>query len=196
MTRAIAGDDTARRGLVDQLTPVLRARVTRRLAARGAGSRSAHAEDLIQDVLMALFDEEARVLRAWDPGRGLSLANFVGLVTERHVLSAQRTRSRSLWAEEPTSDDEIVTMSGAVDETESVIAARELVARMFRRLAGELSPLGMQLLQLMFIEEVPIDRIAAELGMTRTSLYVWRHRLVKAARRCAEELGEEPELLA
>jgi len=49
---------------------------------RSAAGRDVRQEvaDLIQEVFMALFADDARVLRSWQPERGLSLDNFVGLV--------------------------------------------------------------------------------------------------------------------
>ena len=78
------------------LTPVIQARVARTLLAhrsRLAGGRDVRqeVEDLSQDVFLALFDRDGHVLRSWEPERGLSLENFVGLVAERQVLSFLRS---------------------------------------------------------------------------------------------------------
>jgi RNA polymerase sigma-70 factor (ECF subfamily) len=90
--RALTGDPTALTELVAVLTPVIQARVARTLLARRhrlAGGRDVRqeVEDLSQDVFLTLFSRDARVLRDWQPGRGLSLESFVGLVAERQVLS-------------------------------------------------------------------------------------------------------------
>src|SRR4051812_48339802 len=93
--RALEGDPIALSSLVATLTPVVQARVARTLLARRsllAGGRSVReeVEDLSQEIFLALFDRNARVLRSWEPERGLSLLNFVGLVAERQVLSFLR----------------------------------------------------------------------------------------------------------
>src|SRR4051812_50171744 len=88
--RALAGDPASLDRLVEVLTPVVQARVARTLLAnrhRLAGRRVVRqeVEDLSQEVFLALFDRDARVLRAWRPERG-SLESFVGRIAERVVL--------------------------------------------------------------------------------------------------------------
>jgi DNA-directed RNA polymerase specialized sigma24 family protein len=94
--RALTGDPTALTELVAVLTPVIQARVARTLLARrhrlacGRDVRQ-EVEDLSQDVFLTLFSRDSRVLRDWQPERGLSLESFVGLVAERQVLSFLRS---------------------------------------------------------------------------------------------------------
>src|ERR1700742_4584307 len=109
--RALDGDQAALASLVAVLTPVIQARVARTLLARRSfqsGGRSVRqeVEDLTQEVWVALFAREARVLRSWDAERGLSLPNFVGLVAERQVISFLRSGRRNPWKEEPSFTDE------------------------------------------------------------------------------------------
>ena len=63
--------------LVLRLSPVVQRRVCRPLAssraARGRGVERAEVLDLTQQILLLLFDRDSRVLRSWDPARGLSL---------------------------------------------------------------------------------------------------------------------------
>src|SRR5688572_10447441 len=102
---ALGGDDVALGRLVARLTPVVQARVARTLLARrwgptGGRSLRHDVEDLSQDVFLSLFTGDARVLRRWQPDRGLSLAGYVGLVSERLVVSFLRSGKRNPWKEE------------------------------------------------------------------------------------------------
>src|SRR5262249_32017908 len=85
LDRALAGDADAVRDLVNALMPVVQRRVARTLHRRraraGTDLRTA-LEDLVQDTFYALFQERARLLRTWNPERGLTLESFVGLVAE------------------------------------------------------------------------------------------------------------------
>src|SRR5262245_29160958 len=88
LRRALGGDETALSALVARLTPVIQARVARCLLRRAgaAGSRLRQdVKDLVQEVFVALFEGRGRILLGWDPRRGLSLDNFVGLVAERQA---------------------------------------------------------------------------------------------------------------
>src|SRR5688572_12519098 len=101
--RAVEGQAAARHTLVLRLSPVVQRRVCRPLqssrAARGRGVERSEVLDLTQQILLLLFDRDSRVLRSWAPERGLSLANFVGLVAEREAKAILRSGRRSAWAE-------------------------------------------------------------------------------------------------
>ena len=76
LERVLAGDAASSRALVAALLPVVQARVARVLVRRRGGSGRdvrQEVEDLSQEVFAILFADGARVLRAWDPSRGLSL---------------------------------------------------------------------------------------------------------------------------
>src|SRR5689334_24844964 len=94
---ALSGDEGALRGLLRELTPVIQARVARALLrrrglARGEDPRQRLA-DIAQDVYLELFRDRAKLLRSWDPARGLSLTNFVGLVAEQRVSRSEEHTS-------------------------------------------------------------------------------------------------------
>ena len=71
-------------------------------------------EDIAQEVFAALFADGARLLKMWSPERGLSLANFVGLLAEREAISILRSGRRSPWTEDPTLDTELAEVGGAL----------------------------------------------------------------------------------
>src|SRR5262245_39126253 len=105
--RALAGDDQALNRLVAMLTPVIQSRVARGLLSRRVGSASGRnvrqeVEDLTQEVFLVLFADGGKVLRSWEPERGLTLPNFVGLVAERQTASILRSGKRNPWREDPT----------------------------------------------------------------------------------------------
>lgn len=112
--RALKGDQTALTELVAVLTPVIQKRVARTLLAHrhrlaGGCDVRQEVEDLCQDVFLALFSRDARVLRDWQAEGGSSLESFVGLLAERQVLSFLRSgraetsgnapQARSPWKE-------------------------------------------------------------------------------------------------
>jgi RNA polymerase sigma-70 factor (ECF subfamily) len=189
--RAIAGDRGQTRALLDRLVPVVQARAARLLlrSARGA-SRDARQEieDLVQEIFVALFENHARVLRAWDPKRGLSLHNFVGLVAEREVASILRSGKRSPWKEEAT---ELADLEGALESTAAPdlgVASRELLDRIVERVREELSPRGLELFFRLVVEEEPVESVCSAYGMTADAVYAWRSRLAKLVRQIAREL--------
>ena len=125
--QALAGDPAALNRLVAVLTPVIQARVAWTLLARRfrlAGSRDVRqeVEDLCQDVFLALFARDCRVLRAWKPERGLSLENFVGLVAKCEVLSFLRSPRRNPRQEDTSLAEDVLDFE-TEDPGPDVIAA-------------------------------------------------------------------------
>ena len=197
--RALASDPAALNKLVAVLTPVIQARVIRTLLARRhrlAGGRVVRqdVEDRSQDVFLALFSREARVLRDWKPGRGLSLQNFVGLVAERQVLSFLRSRRRNYsWKEDPILTEEELEMESPESGPEEIVASRELLSLLLDRLREELSPLGRQMFELLFVQELSQAEVEAASSLSADAVYAWRSRLRRLAGKLWDEIsGDNP----
>lgn len=192
--RALAGDEPARSRLVAVLTPVVQARVARSLllwrsgAAAGRDVRQ-EVEDLTQEMFLLLFAEDGKVLRSWQPERGLTLFNFVGLVTERRTASILRTGRRNPWQDDPTLTEEL-DRAAPEDGPEEITASREQMKLLLRRLTEELSPLGRHLFDLLFLRELAPAEVVAQTGLSPDAVYAWRSRLRRLARRLLAEKSE------
>ncbi len=191
---ALAGDRVALNRLVKTLTPVIQARVARSLLRRRSGAARnrnirQEVEDLTQEVFLLLFAEHGKVLRTWEPARGLALVNFVGLIAERRTASTLRSGRRSPWQDEPCLPDDL---DRAAEESgpEAIAASREQLAQLLRRLTEELSPLGRHLFDLLFVRELSLAEIVAQTGLKPDAVYAWRSRLRRLARRLVSEVSE------
>lgn len=195
LRRALSGDEAARNRLALALLPVIQARVARSLlrwrlpAGRGRSVRQ-EVEDLSQDVLLLLFADGGKVLRTWQPERGLALSQFVGLVAERRTVSSLRSGRRSPWKEDPTLPEEL-DREAPDRGPEEVVASREELRFVLRRLAEELTPLGRQLFDLLFLQELPLPEIVARTALSADAVYAWRSRLRKLARQLLAEGSEK-----
>jgi len=196
LARSLAGDTCALARVVDVLTPVVQARVARRLLSRRVGpakNRDARqeVEDLTQEVFLALFADAGKVLRSWDPEQGLSLANFVGLVAERQAVSILRSGKRSPWKEDPTLTEKLD--SEAPDAgPEASAASREQLRLLLEGLREQLSPLGWELFDLLYLRELSVSEVVGRTGMSSDAVYAWRSRLQRLARRLFQDLSEMP----
>ncbi|HVJ94897.1 MAG TPA: hypothetical protein VM580_34180 [Labilithrix sp.] len=190
LLQALAGDRTALRTLVDQLAPVIWSRVTR-MARRGRRTSEESrqlGEDLTQEVFAALFQDDGRALRAWIPERGLSLESYVGLLAEHQAASILRSGRRSAWREDATSDDTLVREVGSTDSHAARILARDTLLRVLDAVRAELSPRGVQLFELLVIEERSVEEVSTVMGMTTDAVYAWRSRIGKLATRVAFDI--------
>jgi RNA polymerase sigma factor (sigma-70 family) len=191
---ALAGNEPALTRLVQTLTPVIQSRVARGLllwrtgAAAGRNIRQ-EVEDLVQEVFLVLFADGGKVLRSWQPERGLSLLNFVGLVAERQTASILRSGKRSPWKEDPTLFEDF-NQAARESGPEEIAASREQLKLLLSRLTEELSPLGRHLFDLLFLRELPLEEVIRQTGMSPDAVYAWRSRLRRLSCRLLDETSE------
>ncbi len=193
LERALSGNPAALGDLVDLFTPVIQKRVARALLSRRHGASSGRdvrqeVEDFSQEVFVTLFADNGRVLRTWSPERGLSLPNFVGLVAERQAKCILRSGKRSPWRDDPTLIEDL-DQAGDDGDPELTTASRETLRRLLDRLKEELSPLGRQLFELLFLRELSPDEVARRTAMSQAAVYKWQSRLRQVARRILEDLS-------
>ncbi len=190
--RALSGDAVATRRLVVAVLPIVQARIARVLVRRRARSGRdvrQEVEDLAQEVFAALFENDGRVLRAWDPARGLSLASFCGLVAEREAASILRSGRRSPWADDPTEADAIERDLGAEPDFEGRLATREQLELLVDRVREALSPLGLEMFERLVVQEEAVESVCRSTGMSADAVYAWRSRIGKLVRRIAREIA-------
>jgi DNA-directed RNA polymerase specialized sigma24 family protein len=197
LNAALSGERTAMRALVDRLAPVIWSRVTR-MAQRGRRTPDQVrqlGEDLTQDVFAALFQDGGRALRGWVPARGLSLEAYVGLLAEHQAASILRSGRRSAWREDATSDETLVETAGATAAADGPLLARDVLVRVLERVRQELSPRGLQIFELLVVEERSVADVCAIMSMTPDAVYAWRSRIGKLTATIAAELEgmSEPE---
>ena len=192
LAETLAGNATGARALVDLLYPVVQARVARVLLRstvwRRASARQ-EVDDLTQDVFAALFERDGKALRSWDPERGLSLPNFVGLLAERSALSALRSGKRAPLLSTADEERALDRLAEPGPGPEPAAMSRELLEMLLDRLRVALSPFGFHLFQLLYVEDRSPDEVASATKLSADAVYAWRSRLRKLANHLASELA-------
>jgi RNA polymerase sigma-70 factor (ECF subfamily) len=193
---AVAGDRRAIRRLIDALTPVVQARVARILLRHSAASRRdprQEVRDFVQQVMVALFEDGARVLAQWDPARGRSITSFVSLVAERETISTLRGRSQNPFTKEDLpGPDEVEPADEGQPGPERITASRETLSVLLSAVRSRLGDRGIELFHLIFVEEQAPEDVATAMGMTRDAVYAWQVRLRRMVREIAEEIASDP----
>lgn len=146
------------------LCPLLEARLARQLARRGASRQEL--TDRVQQVLLRLFDDDAAVLRRWDPARG-SLAAYVTTIADNALVSELRRPPQPEPTEAP--DDARSPDSGP----ESNVAFRRLMAAMLESLGED----DFTLFRLVYLEGLSPDEVADLLVLRRDAIYKRIQRL-------------------
>ena len=189
---AIARRPAAVRELVHVLGPVVHGRVRKALARRRGGSTKGRdvaqeAEDLAQEVFVALFDDDAKALRAWDPERS-PLGAFVALLTDHQVFSIFRSGKRRPWSDDLDVVAEPEAGEHGGDSPERRVSSREQLDALLDRMRAELTPKGFDLFARLYVQEQEVELVCQELGMKPDAVYAWRSRLAKLVRRFAAEM--------
>ncbi|WP_437309306.1 RNA polymerase sigma factor [Sorangium sp. So ce388] len=192
VAEALTRDRRAVRTLVKELEPVVHARVARVLLRRGAGRAhdiKEEVKDLVQHVFAHLFAKDGHVLRQWDPVRGLSLQNFVGLIAEREVTTLLRSRRQSAWqVEEPTVPEGFEQNAMNADGPEEISASRELLVDLLAAVRATFSEEAIEIFQWLIIEERTVDEVCALTGKSAGAVYAWRIRLERRVAELAKEI--------
>lgn len=191
LERCLAGCVAARRHLVQTLTPVIRARVARSLLRRSEsrGRDLSHTlDDLTQSVFLALFEANAKKLRAWDPARGVPVRRFVAFLAQREVASILRRQRSNPWQEDPTAADDLDAVLPSSPPAESRLESRELLRKVLPRLNHQLTPRGQQLMRRLLLEQADVESVCQEMNMQPAAVYAWRSRLSRRLREVMREL--------
>lgn len=194
LEKALSGDSVALRAIVDEMTPVVRARVTRALARRlGLAARSFPDEvsDLTQDVFVMLFSADAKALRAWDSTRGLSFLNFVGLLAQHRAAAILRTQRWLRRVRETPLKESQLQMTQR--EPEAAPASEILLQRLLEHLEATLTDRGLEMFERLYLRSESLEQICQETGMSAQAVYQWRTRLSKAARDGLQTLEADAE---
>jgi hypothetical protein len=131
LQQALSGGPSARGQLAEAMVSIIQMRVSRLLLRAGAVRERdgrQELEDIVQAVLLALFDKDCHSLRQWRPEGGLSFENWVGMLAEREVISSLRNRPRNPWTDEPTDDEEEIEPPSSTQNPRTTAPPRNMPA--------------------------------------------------------------------
>ncbi len=185
LERALGGDEMALGDLIDRMTPIIQVRAARAILRRQRFADRfrlrQEIEDLVQDVLVSLFANSARVLRNWDHDKGLSLLNYVGLVAERLVSSILQSGKKT-WPTELVST-QVLDRPTTERDPEQQTTARQTLHWLLGKLQQDLSPQGFEMFRLLFVDDLSVGEIRQQTGLSDDAIYAWRSRLRRTTRR-------------
>ncbi len=190
--RAISGETRAINQLIKALTPLFMYRIGRVLVRHGVRSRDT-IEDVCQDSFVALLIDDGRLLRGWDPTRGRSFENYTGLMAKRLALQyVNQNRKQRFEIDDGDVHGYLDQATDSSRTPERLAMSNEMLHRIFARLKTELSPLGQQIFELLFVDGREVDEVCTTLNMQRGAVYVWRSRLGLRIEEVAATLEGEP----
>lgn len=162
MRAALQGDEQSYRRLLSSLSQGLRVIVRSRL--QRLGSTPSEAEDVVQEILLALHLKR----NTWDPQT--QLAPWVAAITRNKLVDTFRRRGQR----------EEIQIDSVIDSLQSGSASDDTDAADVERMLGELSPQQRDIVRSIAIEGRGAQETAAKLRMTEVAVRVALHRSLKA----------------
>lgn len=190
---ALGGDAAARRELGRRLLGAIQREVSFALVRFAAVDRRDPRQDvldLVQDVLVALFENGGKELRRWDPERGRSLESFVRLVARRRVSRTLSKRQGNPWSDDPTDPQEFDSDGGNDTDLTQRLEHRNQLGRLLGALHSKMSERDHELFDLLFVQELAPDEVAQQAGLSRGAVNAWSYRIRKLARSLAGALDD------
>ncbi|MBX9710008.1 MAG: sigma-70 family RNA polymerase sigma factor [Xanthobacteraceae bacterium] len=158
MQSANAGDDVAYQRLLRAVAPVLRATARRGLVRAGQGADQA--EDIVQDILLAVHLKR----HTWDDKA--PFAPWLFAIARNKLIDALRRRGRRIFV---NIDDFAETLPG--EQAEDTIPATEVTTHLATLPAGQ-----RDVLQSISVDGLSIKETAAKLAMSEGAVRVALHR--------------------
>src|SRR5262249_39393606 len=147
-------------------------------------------DDITQSVLLGLFTDGGRTLKAWDRARGRELKSFVALLARRRTLTILRSRRQSPWGEDPMLPEDLDRNPVEANGPESRAISRDLLAALLHAVEGRLSARGAEIFRLIYLEGTPIEDVCAQTGLSPAAVYQWKHRIREIVEDVADELTQ------
>jgi len=187
LARALAGQRQAQRELADRLIAPIHREVAMALgrATQGTGvDPRQEVLDLVQDVLVLLFEHDARELRRWDPSRGRNLHSYVRLLARRRVARVLNQRRGNPYALVLVAD---AADEGGPDDGGPIVQLeqRHQLDQVLAALYAQMDERDHELFDLLFVEERDPGEVAELLGSTRGAINAWVYRTRKLVRALA-----------
>ena len=160
--RCIRNEPGAWKELVDLYAPAVQAVARRYLKLLGAASESSDVEDVVQEVFMALTQQDYRLLREYDPT--YSFKTWLGVLARTHAHRMMRRRRPQ------TGTVEDFTRYPDVGGNALVEAERGEEQELVQQALDDLEHRDAQILRLRFLREMDYRGIANALRIPETSV--------------------------
>ena len=177
MRRAQSGDADAYRALLTAVTP----RIRRIVRARRGFLDVAHAEDLVQDVLLSLHS----VLATYDPSR--PFMPWLWAIVRHRLADAGRRHVRQGAHEIGVEDLDVTYGTLAANSREETFGDPDALAQAIQALP----PGQRQAVELLKLRELSLKEASALTGMSIGALKIATHRAIASLRRSLRGTDEE-----
>lgn len=188
LAACLDGDRRALDAFVTRFSRVVWFYVNSTLRRSKGGLDPHRAEDLHQQVFVALLERDLHRLRLWRPDGGASVATWIRVITVRITLAAMKRDGRTVLFGDGEGPSRLIDPDADPFERLLEKEGEARRAQLFD-LAEQLSESDRLLLQMIFVQRMDARAIAAALQIKPSQVYVRKSRMVTRLRRYAEAQG-------
>lgn len=171
--RALAHDRAAGKALVERLTPVLVARVRRYARASRGRLGPIEVDEAVQQLWVALLQDDGHLLRLWDAKRSTRLESFVAAVADKKLSDMRRhmtARRRSGISVHP---DGLAEAPSPEPGPDVILAMHRLLEAVHQAMGAK----GQQIMVALCAPSADPRCVASVLDVERQVIYNWSHRI-------------------
>lgn len=162
-------------------------------AARSRGCREHTAEEIVQDVMLTVFEE--RDVFRYDPARG-RFRDWLRRVVSSAVAEHRRRPSERIRA--PGGDEDVFpepqTADAGPDARWEAAFEEAMLAVLLDVVRREVAPETYQAFELLAMEELSGTQVARITGLTRNAVYLARKRVLKRLKELGTTYREDGQL--
>jgi len=177
----LEGDAAAEQDFALRYTPLIVDHVRRYSASRSARVTEEDLQDIVGEVWVSLWENDKLRLRRFDPRRGLKVSTWLRLLARNKTVDWLRARS----SRPPTAGEQVPPELEASGPLPDNGPERRERAALVARAVARLTPAERRFLEVWYGQERSGEDLARELGISTTTVYTRRFKIVaKLARLC------------
>lgn len=182
----IAGEEAARGRFFEKFRPLVRWAMDVTFRRYERPLLEEDALDLVHDVFLMLFLDDARRLRQYDGRNGATFATWLRVVATRYAIDRLRRPQREVLVDDLHALPDDARAGDGLSTTEEQgpegqALAGDTASRL-REVVAELRPRDRLFVQLHYVQGLPIDEVARLMGTARNAAYVRKMRLHRRLR--------------
>lgn len=195
VSSCIQGDKVAWNKLVEQYKGLIHKSISRTLQLKGWRTDLHLIEELYQDFFLKLHEDNYKKLRQFGWRHNCSLATWLWAIARNFVLDFVRKGSRKVYKtqslDKRPDSDEGEDYSDEEEEDKSKNALENLIEQESRDLLGKamesLPKEEATLIDLIYFEKIPHERVARMMGKSVDALYIQKKRVLEKLKKYFEK---------
>lgn len=185
--RALAGNAGSARVLAKHIVTCSDRHVRKVLVRNTACRNRDLANELVHDVVVYIYDNDAKLLRNWNESRGASFEYYLGLITRNLVVRRLMQFRGNPASFTPVDDIQEFMPAQTLDL--QITYSLEL-DRVLDYVERELDEVDRSRFWALYVEGLSIEKVAQRDGITTNAVHAWKSRLRRRLR------DQMPELMA